>query len=61
MSKPDWKDAPKWANWLAMDGDGQWWWYEDEPKLEDDIYDSLGRVQRAWLKSHLSPTLERRP
>ncbi len=29
--KPDWKDAPEWANWLAMDGDGVWFWYELEP------------------------------
>lgn len=29
--KPDWKDAPEWANWLAMDGDGAWFWYESEP------------------------------
>jgi hypothetical protein len=24
---PDWKDAPVDAKWLAMDKDGQWWWY----------------------------------
>jgi hypothetical protein len=24
---PDWKDAPEDANCLAMDKDGQWWWY----------------------------------
>lgn len=26
MNKPDWKDAPEWANWLAQDGEGQWIW-----------------------------------
>ena len=31
--KPDWKDAPEWASWLAMDEDGDWFWYESEPKL----------------------------
>lgn len=31
MKKPSWKDAPKWAKWLAMDADGFWWWYEEEP------------------------------
>lgn len=30
--KPDWKDAPAWANWLAMDDDGWWYWYEIQPK-----------------------------
>lgn len=22
--KPDWKDAPEWAKWLAMDSNGVW-------------------------------------
>jgi len=29
--KPEWKDAPPWAKWLAMDNNGDWWWYENEP------------------------------
>lgn len=29
--KPDWKDAPDWANYLAMDGSGFWYWYEFKP------------------------------
>ena len=33
--KPDWKDAPEWANWLAMDGDRMWYWYEDEPCIRN--------------------------
>lgn len=31
MIKPDWKDSPPWANWLAMDDDGEWYWFELEP------------------------------
>jgi len=31
MVKPDWADAPEWANWLARDLDGQWNWFECEP------------------------------
>jgi hypothetical protein len=27
---PDWKDAPEGANCLAMDKDGQWWWYRNK-------------------------------
>jgi hypothetical protein len=30
-NKPDWKDAPIWANWLAQDSDGQWSWWNLEP------------------------------
>ena len=33
--KPDWKDAPEWAQWLAMDRDGKWTWFEDEPIAGD--------------------------
>ncbi len=30
--KPDWKDAPEWAKWLAMDSDGEWHWYSHKPE-----------------------------
>ena len=29
--KPEWKDAPEWANWLAMDQDGSWQWWDKQP------------------------------
>lgn len=29
--KPKWKDAPEWAEYLCMDGDGMWSWFEAEP------------------------------
>jgi len=25
--KPDWKDAPEWANYLAKDENSEWWWF----------------------------------
>ena len=25
---PDWKDAPDWAQWLAQDSGGNWFWFE---------------------------------
>jgi hypothetical protein len=33
--KPDWKDAPEWANYLAMDKSGDWFWYASRPALLD--------------------------
>jgi len=30
--KPDWKDAPEWARFVAQDDDGDWYWYESEPQ-----------------------------
>jgi hypothetical protein len=47
MSKPDWKDAPEWANWLAMDRDGMWYWYEVEPKIRGSSFASAGLVEFA--------------
>jgi hypothetical protein len=29
--KPDWRGAPVWANFLAQDGDGEWYWFECRP------------------------------
>ena len=31
MSKPDWNNAPEWADYLAQDHDGIWYWYEEKP------------------------------
>lgn len=31
MDKPDWKDAPDWAMWLAQDNDGRWFWWGEKP------------------------------
>lgn len=34
--KPSWKNAPAEARYLAMDDDGSWWWYRNQPKINDD-------------------------
>lgn len=31
--QPDWNIAREWANWFAIDGNGDAYWYELEPKL----------------------------
>jgi hypothetical protein len=30
--KPDWKYAPEWAEFLAMDPGGSWCWYKLKPE-----------------------------
>ena len=40
--KPSWDDAPEWAQWLAMDEDGRWWWYEEKPVLQTNYFYWLG-------------------
>lgn len=36
--KPSWNDAPSWANWLAMDKDGKWYWYKYEPIKDCNLW-----------------------
>jgi hypothetical protein len=62
--KPEWKDAPEWANYLAMDGDGLWWWYENEPTLERsqrwNVDTGMARRAEVKLVGH-EDSLEQRP
>lgn len=45
--KPDWKDAPDWANWLAVDGWGQWFWFSDEPTTGHSRYWRLNKIGKS--------------
>jgi hypothetical protein len=64
VSKPDWKYAPEWANYLAKDRDGLWCWHENYVIPEGGIWMSKGRGRvaiayqpdEAWRE-----TLEERP
>lgn len=33
---PDWCSAPDWANFAAMDWDGMWKWFEQEPAIDEN-------------------------
>ena len=33
-----WQLAPDWAQWAAMDADGEWWWYENEPEISHILW-----------------------
>lgn len=48
-TKPSWDDAPKWANWLAQDESGQWWWYEYEPDCVDGVWCAAGFIASARM------------
>ena len=59
--KPDWEDAPEWAQWLAMDRSGRWWFYEFVPRKGGDLWmptegDMEGGICKDWAE-----TLEGRP
>jgi len=61
--KPDWKDAPPWAQWLAMDADGEWYWYEKEPGKRISMFGSCGGlIEHASIDAiNWRETLEQRP
>lgn len=66
--KPDWKDAPKWAQWLAMDKNGLWVWFENKPQTFSGITvwanaTNGGRHALAKIKNpnNWRKTLESRP
>jgi hypothetical protein len=34
--KPDWKEAPDWAEFLVLTPTGDWWWYECNPETGEE-------------------------
>jgi len=62
MCKPEWKDAPEWANYLAMDWIGDWYWYHEKPRLSDSTWETGGAVRLATHSYHgWQQSLEGRP
>jgi hypothetical protein len=60
--KPDWKDAPAWAKFLAMDEGGSWYWYATAPKWNGAIW--ITETPEFILEAGQTPadkTLEERP
>jgi hypothetical protein len=50
MTKPDFKTAPGWANYVAMDECGEWYWFEKRPHIQNLTWDSdKGKVVRALV------------
>lgn len=66
QNKPSWNDAPEWANWLAQDHDGKWWWYKSEPFMAaavEKFYDGgqYLQVNHGKVIGNWQDTLEQRP
>lgn len=57
MFKPDWKNAPDWAMYAAMDAGGEWYWYEYAPTQRVWAWSATGRyefvsvAQQDWTSS----------
>lgn len=65
--KPSWDTAPHWANYLAQDENGNWYWYQNQPYTDDeDIpewFNDGGRYEAAYAPNRETwkNTLEERP
>ena len=63
--KPDWKDAPELAEYLAQDKDGRWFWYELEPYIATSDQwreQDFSCVEFAGIESeNWQETLQKRP
>lgn len=42
INRPSWNQAPSWAVWLALDEDGQWFWYSEKPMWNKSFWDAQG-------------------
>lgn len=63
---PEWEHAPDWANWLAMDDKGYWYWFAAKPELRSKHWTNPWgtQVRDAGLtpgRSDWTETLEQRP
>lgn len=62
MNKPDWKDAPEWANWLVQGRDSAWYWFENVPEVHYlGGWVATGRNRNASTPSDWQDTRESRP
>ena len=60
--RPEWKDAPEWANYRAMDSNGEWFWYECSPEGGLEVWlVSEGDYAHAGRDSSWKETKEERP
>ncbi len=63
----NWKDAPEWANWVAQDSCGDWYWYADAPEYTSkntawSYEHNLNKFYKdAGSNPHWRNTLQERP
>lgn len=69
QNKPDWKDAPDWAQYLAQNNIGAWWWYpqhQNRPKegvgcFQNKAKDCCEKAGNGEVVGCWQDTLEQRP
>lgn len=66
MSKPNWDDAPEWAQYLTLESDGEWSWWEVIPLYSEGGWWRQGskcQIAQGISNDGVSflPTMEKRP
>lgn len=60
--KPDWKDAPEGARWLAMNENGSWFWHFKKPKLTKTRFGCYWHSdENIYAPVDFNKSLEKRP
>jgi Lar family restriction alleviation protein len=61
-NKPSWDDAPEWAQWLAQDENGYWYWHKECPTAGTQLWASGSTIYKhAAVFSDWKDSLEQRP
>ena len=47
--QPDWSQAPEWAKWLAMDKDGESYYFGDKPEIKSATWMPTGTTSPVFL------------
>ena len=50
-------EVPEWANWMAMDESGRWWFYKDCPEQCDHIWHTFND-DYYWASAYRDPDPE---
>ena len=65
--KPLWSEAPVWAEYLAMDHSGGWWWFAKKPQymprlgIWENQPGTKAEIASVCDKMQASMTMEPRP
>lgn len=54
---PRWEDAPEWAQWLAQDLSGNWYWYQIKPHKEMSTWDTFAAMTHRHTDSPMAVVL----
>lgn len=62
MLKIDWEAAPDWAKYVAMDADGEWYFYEKKPELHSCSWNTNRRYEYITTEAdNWDKSLQERP